>query len=345
MIRYLNWKLAFVAVVTFALGVAFSPERMTKLELSVDTAEAGFGGGRGGGRGGMRGGGGRHFGGGHRGGGGFKARPHRPAGGSKIRPRPRPKPGIAARPARPNKPAVAARPNRPRPGNRPNAGTRPNRPVAGGRPAVRPVRPGRPGVRPPGYRPPHYRPPHWRPPAWRPPYYRPPYPRPPHWAWGPYYYNPAWGWYFTAALVGSTLVFIESLPDDKECEEVQYEDETLYECDGILYRSTVYEEKRVYEVVSSDEEAEEAVASGGASSSAAPATADAEGPLFLTSPMMRGNSVKAVQIALSSLGYDVGTPDGVFGSGTDQAVRAFQRDQGLPENGIVAGDTQRALGL
>lgn len=363
-------RLTLVAV-AFLVGLTLAPERAVRLDPGLSVAEAGFG-GRGGGGGRMRAGGG-----GHRGGHGIRGRASRPHGGAKVRPRPNRPRALPARnrPAagnRPNRPNVGNRPNRPNAGNRPNrpnAGNRPNRPNAGNRPnrpnaGNRPNRPNigsgnvnigsgnvninRPVLRP-GVRPPHYRPPYWRPPGWRPPYYRPPYVRPPHWRWGDYHYYPAWGWYFTAAIAGATLVYVANLPDDDgECQKVEYEGETLYECDGVLYRSTLYEDEQVYEIVSSEEEAEEAATGaapaggGGGGGSAAPAPGDA---LFLTSPMMRGNQVKAVQIALSSFGYDVGTPDGVFGSGTDRAVRAFQIDQGLPETGIVAGDTLEALGL
>jgi len=264
--------------------------------------------------------------------------------------RPRP-PG--AKPARPERP-VATRPTRPetgvrpqRPGAKPTrperpATGRPTRPVAG----VRPGRPNRPGMgnrpgrpphvrppinRPPGWRPPHYRPPHWRPPSWRPPYFRPPYIRPPHPIWGGYYWYPRWGWYFTAAVAGGTLAYVLNLPDTDPCDQVITDGETLYICDGVLYRPTVYRDERVYEVVSSQEDA----ASG----------EGITGLLRLTSPRMRGEAVREVQEALVEAGYDVGGVDAVFGPGTDTALRQFQSDNGLEADGVVGDQTATALGL
>ena len=275
-------------------------------------------------------------------------RPARPATRPEVA-RPRP-PG--AKPSRPERP-VAGRPTRPetgrpqRPGTKP---TRPERPVTG-RPTrpvagVRPGRPNRPGAghrpgrpphvrppinRPPGWRPPHYRPPHWRPPSWRPPYFRPPYIRPPHPIWGGYYWYPRWGWYFTAAVAGGTLAYVLNLPDTDPCDQAIVDGETLYVCDGTLYRPTVYRDERVYEVVSSQED----TGTGGGIS----------GLLQLTSPRMRGEAVREVQEALVEAGYDVGGIDAIFGPGTDAALRQFQADNGLQADGVVGDETAAALGL
>lgn len=43
----------------------------------------------------------------------------------------------------------------------------------------------------------------------------------------------------------------------------------------------------------------------------------------LTSPMMRGEDIKALQTALNALGYDAGDPDGIAGKNTVAAIRAF----------------------
>ena len=50
-----------------------------------------------------------------------------------------------------------------------------------------------------------------------------------------------------------------------------------------------------------------------------------------------GDDVKALQKALISLGYSVGSwgADGDFGNATDQAVRKFQKDSGLDDDGDV----------
>ncbi|USQ88167.1 protein kinase [Streptomyces phaeoluteigriseus] len=58
-----------------------------------------------------------------------------------------------------------------------------------------------------------------------------------------------------------------------------------------------------------------------------------------------GKRVLQVQCMLTKRGYGVGDSgaDGIFGSGTDTAVRAFQREGGLSADGIVGHDTWTAL--
>jgi hypothetical protein len=56
-----------------------------------------------------------------------------------------------------------------------------------------------------------------------------------------------------------------------------------------------------------------------------------------------GESVELMQQALAALGYDVGTPDGVFGPGTEEAVKQFQADSGLDADGIAGPATLAAL--
>lgn len=56
-----------------------------------------------------------------------------------------------------------------------------------------------------------------------------------------------------------------------------------------------------------------------------------------------GDEITIIQMQLLSLGYDVGTPDGVFGDQTLAAVEAFQADNGLVVDGIVGDDTWREL--
>lgn len=57
----------------------------------------------------------------------------------------------------------------------------------------------------------------------------------------------------------------------------------------------------------------------------------------------RGNAVKAIQYALNQLGFgNSGTRsvDGVFGSNTTKAVRAFQKAMGIKQDGIVGNRTR-----
>jgi S1-C subfamily serine protease len=50
----------------------------------------------------------------------------------------------------------------------------------------------------------------------------------------------------------------------------------------------------------------------------------------------RGEEVRWVQQALTLLGYDAGSPDGALGPRTESAIREFQRDFGLPQDGQIS---------
>ena len=52
-----------------------------------------------------------------------------------------------------------------------------------------------------------------------------------------------------------------------------------------------------------------------------------------------------VQQALKAKGYDPGTINGVMGSQTQEALRRFQKENGLPATGTVDAQTAKALGL
>lgn len=56
-----------------------------------------------------------------------------------------------------------------------------------------------------------------------------------------------------------------------------------------------------------------------------------------------GDAVAAVQRALAGAAFDPGEPDGVFGARTAQALREFQKSQGLPADGIAGPETMKAL--
>lgn len=166
--------------------------------------------------------------------------------------------------------------------------------------------------------------------------------RPPHWRWGNYYWYPRWGWYHTAIVAGATLVYVATLPNRQECVRIEDPDGLLYLCDGVIYRPTYYRDEQVYEIVSPAQQSTATAPATG--SAAAPASNDAEGQLQLTSPMMRGDRVRALQSALVATGFDVGGVDGIFGRGTDAAVREFQEWFRLPVTGIVDDATAEALG-
>ncbi len=57
-----------------------------------------------------------------------------------------------------------------------------------------------------------------------------------------------------------------------------------------------------------------------------------------------GDVVTTLQTQLKARGFDPGPIDGIFGDGTEQAVRQFQAAQGLSVDGVVGPDTWSALG-
>lgn len=62
-----------------------------------------------------------------------------------------------------------------------------------------------------------------------------------------------------------------------------------------------------------------------------------------SNPLLRkgstGNPVRRAQKRLTLAGYDTGGVDGSFGAKTEAAVKRFQGDQGLVEDGIVGPAT------
>jgi hypothetical protein len=63
------------------------------------------------------------------------------------------------------------------------------------------------------------------------------------------------------------------------------------------------------------------------------------------SPGDRCAAVMEVQKRLNNLGYDTGTPDGIFGERTKAALLRFKRDRGLAYTHYVDQATYRALGI
>ena len=58
-----------------------------------------------------------------------------------------------------------------------------------------------------------------------------------------------------------------------------------------------------------------------------------------------GAVVTQIQTKLKSWGYYAGTVDGIYGSGTERAVRAFQQKNGLTADGKAGDQTLAAMGL
>lgn len=57
----------------------------------------------------------------------------------------------------------------------------------------------------------------------------------------------------------------------------------------------------------------------------------------------RGDDVKALQANLNQLGYNAGTPNGIFGTSTKNAVISFQKTYGLSADGIAGTNTLDAI--
>lgn len=65
--------------------------------------------------------------------------------------------------------------------------------------------------------------------------------------------------------------------------------------------------------------------------------------LYLRMPYFHGNDVKELQQALGALGFACGGADGIFGAYTEDALRTFQTNMGLPTDGIAGAYTYAAI--
>lgn len=65
--------------------------------------------------------------------------------------------------------------------------------------------------------------------------------------------------------------------------------------------------------------------------------------LWHASTVMRGDDVRELQHQLNRLGFDAGQEDGIFGPLARAAVEEFQRNVGLPVDGIAGPSTVEAL--
>jgi N-acetylmuramoyl-L-alanine amidase len=61
--------------------------------------------------------------------------------------------------------------------------------------------------------------------------------------------------------------------------------------------------------------------------------------LYRRTPVLRGDDVAELQQRLGALGFDSGRVDGIFGDRTSVALGEFQRNSGLPVDGILGGTT------
>ncbi len=61
--------------------------------------------------------------------------------------------------------------------------------------------------------------------------------------------------------------------------------------------------------------------------------------LRLSRPMMEGSDVRKLQEKLKAAGFAISVADGVFGPGTDKAVKEFQKKKNLVADGIVGSKT------
>ncbi len=65
--------------------------------------------------------------------------------------------------------------------------------------------------------------------------------------------------------------------------------------------------------------------------------------LYYRSPMMRGDDVAELQSKLGQLGFDPQWVDGILGPRTDQAIRQFQQNLGLRDDGLVGRSSIETL--
>lgn len=65
--------------------------------------------------------------------------------------------------------------------------------------------------------------------------------------------------------------------------------------------------------------------------------------LYRRTPMLRGDDVAELQQRLGALGFDAGRVDGIMGDATSRALSEFQRNAGLPVDGVLGATTCREL--
>lgn len=65
--------------------------------------------------------------------------------------------------------------------------------------------------------------------------------------------------------------------------------------------------------------------------------------LYRRTPMLRGDDVAELQQRLGALGFDAGRVDGIMGDATSAALGEFQRNAGLPVDGVLGATTYTEL--
>ncbi len=65
--------------------------------------------------------------------------------------------------------------------------------------------------------------------------------------------------------------------------------------------------------------------------------------LYLRMPYFHGHDVLELQRALGALGFSCGSEDGIFGAYSEDALRKFQSNLGLPADGIAGAYTYAAI--
>lgn len=74
-------------------------------------------------------------------------------------------------------------------------------------------------------------------------------------------------------------------------------------------------------------------------------TYNTSGASALSTKGSSGSEVKQIQTKLKNWGYYSGAVDGVYGSGTEKAVRLFQKKNGLTVDGVAGSKTLAAMGI
>jgi len=74
-------------------------------------------------------------------------------------------------------------------------------------------------------------------------------------------------------------------------------------------------------------------------------TAEAEGSAPDLTVYSDKATVKQVQQALNDAGFNCGTPDGIAGKNTANAIQSYQQAHGLTVTGTITGELLDAMGL